>query len=99
MADKSKKPGFFGRSFKLFLTIFVVLLVPVVMDQAEVDRETVRMVGRVAAGISIALLLFGMFTKALKMLGIGIFVLITVVVMISEGSLKAPRVTDWFQSR
>ena len=34
--------------FKLFLMIFVVLMVPLVMDQADVDREAVRTVGRVA---------------------------------------------------
>lgn len=99
MSDKKPAPGTAKRTFKLFLLIFLVLLVPVVMDQAEVDRETVRTVGRVAAGITGALFCYGIFTKLLKTLAFVVLALIGTVVMVSEGTIKAPRLTEWWSTR
>jgi hypothetical protein len=96
MAEKTAKPSTVGKTLKLFLLIFVVLLVPVVMDQAEVDRETVRMVGRVAAGITAAMCLYGIFNKLLKAFAFVVLGLIGLTVLVSEGQLKAPRVKALF---
>jgi hypothetical protein len=90
MSDK-KQPGAFGKTVKLFLLIFVVLLVPVGMDQAGLDRETVKMVGRVAAGITVVLCLWGLFKKTLRGLGIVVLVMIGLVFLMSEGHVQAPR--------
>ena len=99
MSDNKPKPGTFAKTLKLFLLIFVILLVPIVMDQAEVDRETVRVVGRVAAGITGILFLYGIFTKLMKGLGVVVLLLIGMVVLVSEGQVDAPRVKDWFGER
>lgn len=98
MAENNSKPSTVGKTFKLFLLIFVVLLVPVAMDQAEMDRETVRMVGRVAAGITAVLCLYGIFKKMMKAFAIVVLVLIGLTVLVSEGQLKAPRVKALFSS-
>jgi hypothetical protein len=96
MAEKNDKPSTLGKTFKLFLLIFVVLLVPVAMDQAEMDRETVRLVGRVAGGITALLCIYGMFKKMLKVFAFIALVLIGLTVLVSEGQLKAPRVKALF---
>lgn len=99
MSDKQKKPGVIGRKIKLFLWILVVLLVPMVMDQAEIDREAVRMAGRISAGIVVALTVYGLFAKVLKTFVFVILGLVALVVLVSEGTIKAPRVQEWFASR
>lgn len=99
MSDEKAKSSSIGRTLKLFLLIFVVLLVPMAMDQAEVDRETVRTVGRVAAGLTGLLFCYGIFAKLLKVLAFVVLALIASVVMVSEGKLKAPRVKELFAER
>ena len=99
MSNEPKKPGALKKGFKLFLLIVVALLVPIVMDQAEVDPEKVRLVGRVAAGLTILLFLYGIFTKVMKIMGFLALVLIVLVVLVVEGKVKAPRVKEWFTTR
>ena len=99
MSEKKSSPGFVSRKLKLFSMIFVVLLVPVAMDQAEVTRETVQMVGRVAAGITLLLLLYGIFSKLFRVFAFVVLALIALVVLVSEGKVKAPRVTEMFGAR
>ena len=99
MAEKTGQPGPFNRALKLFLLIVAVLLVPIVMDQLDVDRDTVRLVGRVSAGITILLFLWGIFSKVLKVFAFVVLALIVLVFLVSEGHVKAPRATDWFSAR
>jgi succinate-acetate transporter protein len=97
MANENQgKPSRIGKTFKLFLLTFVVLCVPLAMDQAEVDPDKVRLVGRVAAGITALLVVYGIFTKLLKIMGFVIVVLLAMVFLVSEGHMKAPRVKNWF---
>lgn len=91
MSEKQSKPGSAGRTFRLFLVIFIALLVPLGMDQAELDRETVRTAGRIAVGITGLLFLYGLFTKALRVLAFVVLALIGVVVLVSEGVIDSPR--------
>ncbi|MBX3463948.1 MAG: hypothetical protein KF830_12320 [Planctomycetes bacterium] len=99
MSEKSKsKPGAVGRSFKLFATIFVVLLVPLGMDQAGVTRETVQMAGRIAGGITLLLLLYGIFSKLFRVFAFVVLALIAMVVLVSEGKIQAPRLSALFGS-
>ncbi len=99
MSEKQAKPGTVRRTIRLFLWIFVILLVPMAMDQGGVDPETVRWTGRVAAGGTVVLCLYGIFTKLLKTLAFVVLLLIGGVVLVSEGVVKAPRVTEWFSGR
>jgi hypothetical protein len=99
MSDNQQKPSSGGKTIKLFLIIFAVLLIPLVMDQFDVDREKVRLVGRIAAGITVALFLFGVFKKMLKVMAFVVLGLITFVYLVAEGHVKAPRVSQWFASK
>ena len=99
MSEKQSKPGVVGRKFRLFLLIFVVLLVPMVMDQAELDRDSVRLAGRIAAGATLALLIWGIFAKLFRVFAFVLIALIGLVFLISEGHIKAPRLTAWIAER
>jgi len=100
MANENQgKPSRVGKTFKLFLLTFLALCVPVVMDQVEVNPDTVRLVGRIAAGVTVLLVVYGIFTKVLKIMGLVIVGLLVLVFLVSEGHLHAPRVKDWFATR
>jgi hypothetical protein len=96
MADKKQGKGTLGKTLKLFAIIFVVLLVPMVMDQFDMDREDVKLVGRIAAGLAIVLFLYGIFSKLFKVLAFVVLLLIGGVVLVSEDQVKAPRVKELF---
>src|SRR5262245_44948693 len=96
--NQGKRSGI-GRTFKLFLLTFLALCVPMVMDQAGVDPEKVRLAGRIAVGVTALLVLYGIFTKMLKIMGFVIVILLVLVFLVSEGHLKAPRVKNWFAAR
>jgi hypothetical protein len=99
MADQKPQSSQLGKSLKLFLTIFLLLLVPIAMDQTGVERETVRLVGRVAAGLTLVLFGYGVISKLFKVLGFLVVILIGLVVLIAEGQLDVPRVKDFFAER
>ncbi|HZN56984.1 MAG TPA: hypothetical protein VFD71_02835 [Planctomycetota bacterium] len=97
MANENQgKPSRIGGTFKLFLVIFLVLCVPVVMDQVDVDPDKVKLVGRYAAGATALLILYGIFKRILKIMAFVIVVLLGLVLLVSEGQVHAPRVKDWF---
>ena len=95
--NQQKKTG--GKTFKLILVIVVVLAVPIVMDQVEVDPDNVRTVGRVAVGITGLLFVIGLFKKLLKVMAFVVLGLIALVWLVAEGHIKAPRVSQWFASK
>ena len=80
-----------GKALKLFAIILVILLVPMAMDQFDVDRENVRWAGRIAAGVAGLLFLYGIFSKVMKSLAFVVLLLIGGVVLVSEGKIEAPR--------
>ena len=94
-----KQPSTIGKKFKLFMLIFLVLLVPLVMDQAEVDRDTVKWAGRIAAIITVLLSVYGLMAKVFKTFIFVILGLVGLTFLVSEGFIKAPRVTEWFAAR
>ena len=98
-AQTKKKGGAVAKALKLFALTVVVLLVPLVLDQLEVDPESVKIVGRVAAAVTVVLILYGMFTKLLKFFGFVIAGLTVLVVLVSEGVIKAPRLTEMLSQR
>lgn len=95
---QSKQPGAFSKSLRLFAIILLVLLVPVVLDQIEVDPETVRLVGRVAGGLTLLLIAYSIFAKVLKVMAFVLIALLTVVVLMSEGAVKFPRLKQLVSS-
>lgn len=99
VTQDQKKPSRLGKVFKLFLLAFIALAVPMGMDQAEVNPETVRLAGRIAAGVTVLLVLYGIFTKMLKVMAFVIFVTLVLVLLVSEGQLQAPRVKNWFAAQ
>jgi len=99
MTQDQKKTRGLGKVFKLFLLAFLALAVPMVMDQAEVNPEKVRLAGRIAAGVTVFLVLYGIFTKMLKIMAFVIILILVLVLLVSEGQLHAPRVKNWFATR
>jgi len=96
MAENQPKPKSTGKTFKLILIIVACLLVPIAMDQVDIDREKVRLVGRIAVGVAVLLFAYGLFTKMLKVMGFVVFLLIALVFLVAEGHVKAPQVKEWF---
>ncbi len=99
MAENQSQPKSTGKTFKLFLLIFVCLAVPIAMDQVDIDREKVRLVGRIAVGVTALLFLYGLFTKMLKVMAFVVLLLITLVFLVAEGHVKAPHVKEWFADK
>ena len=99
MAENQPQPKSSGKTFKLFLVIFLCLAVPIAMDQVDIDREKVRLVGRIAVGVTALLFVYGIFTKMLKVMAFVVLLLITLVFLVAEGHMKAPRVKEWFADK
>ena len=97
--SEQKSKSTIGRKFKLFMMIFLVLLVPLVMDQAAVDRDTVKWAGRIAAIITVLLSVYGLMTKVFKTFIYVILGLVGLTFLVSEGYVDAPRVTAWSADR
>jgi hypothetical protein len=99
-AAPKKTPGVRGRALKLFGLMLLVLLVPLAMDQLDVDREQLKVVGRVAAGLAALMFVYGLFAKLMKLLGfVVMLLLIGVVVLVSEQQIEMPRVKALFDAR
>jgi hypothetical protein len=100
MAENTqKKKGLGSRALKLLGIIVVVLLIPLTMDQFDVDRDQVKIVGRVAAGGSGLLFLYGVFTKLLKVMAFVVLLLIGGVVLVCERQIEMPRLKALFAER
>ena len=97
--SEQKSKSTIGRKFKLFMMIFLVLLVPLVMDQAAVDRDTVKWAGRIAAIITVLLSVYGLMAKVFRTFIFVILGLVGLTFLVSEGYIKAPRVTAWSAER
>jgi uncharacterized membrane protein len=95
--NQQKKTG--GKTFKLLLVILLVLAVPIVMDQVDVDRENVKLVGRIAVGITGLLFVIGLFKKMLKVMAFVVLGLIALVFLVAEGHIKAPRLSERVASK
>src|SRR5262245_47957129 len=97
--SEQKSQSTIGKKFKLFMMIFLVLLVPLVMDQAEVDRDTVKWAGRIAAILTVVMSVYGLMAKVFRTFIFVILGLVGLTFLVSEGHIKAPRVTEWFSER
>lgn len=94
MAADKKKPLISG--FKILFVIIGILLIPMIMDQAQMNDEEVKVVGRVCGGIAGIFTLYGIITKLLKFLGVIVLAVIALAVLVSENVIEAPRVMEFF---
>lgn len=95
--EKSKKGGL--GTFKLLLIVVILLLIPTTMEQLSMHHETVKNVGRVCVGIAALFFLYGLFTKALRFVGIILVILIGVRALANEGVIEIPKLQERLPSR
>ena len=93
MANKNdEKPKSRGPStFKLFLVVAILLLVPTTMEQLSMHQDTVKQVGRVCVGIALLFFAYGIFSKVMRFTGVVILVLIVARVLANEGVIELPK--------
>ena len=94
MAKDKKKPLI--STFKITLVIIALILVPLVMDQLDLNDDDVRTVGRVCAGIAGMFMVYGVFTKLLKVFAVILLAIIALAVLVSENVIEAPHLMDYF---
>jgi hypothetical protein len=94
MAADKKRSLFSG--FKILFIIVGVLLIPMIMDQAQMNDEDVKVVGRVCGGIAGIFTLYGIITKLLKFLAVIVLAVIALAVLVSENVIEAPRLMEYF---
>ncbi len=78
-------------TFKLFLAVVLLLLIPTTMEQLSMHEDTVRMVGRVCVAAGVALFAYGMFSKLMRFTGVVLLVLIVARVLANEGVIHVPK--------
>jgi O-antigen ligase len=81
-------------TFKLFLIVLILLLIPTTMEQLSMHQETVKTVGRVCVGIAIVFFCYGLFSKVLRFAGLILFALIVVRVLANEGVVEIPNLRE-----
>jgi hypothetical protein len=79
---------------RLVLIVVILLLVPTTMDQLAMHEEQVRQVGRVCLGIALLFFLYGLLSKALRLTGVLVLVLIVLAGLSSEGIIDLPQLLD-----
>jgi hypothetical protein len=94
MANDKKKSLLSG--FKILFVIIAVLLIPMIMDQAKMNDDDVKAVGRVCGGIAGIFTLYGIITRLLRFLAIIVVALIALAVLVSENVIEAPRLMEFF---
>lgn len=94
MAKDKKKPLI--STFKISFVIIAIILVPLVMDQLDLNKEDVKVVGRVCGGIAGLFMIYGVFTKILKVFAFILLAIVALAVLISENVIEAPRLMEYF---
>ncbi|MGC4074786.1 MAG: hypothetical protein QM760_20240 [Nibricoccus sp.] len=86
-------------TFQFVLFAVIIAIVAPAMHQFDVDKETVKIVGRACAGFVIALIVWGMFTKMIRLIGIVLGLIVAASVLVSEGVIKPPKIADKIEKR
>lgn len=86
-------------TFQFVLFALVIAVVAPAMHQLDVDKETVKIVGRACAAFAAALVLWGMFTKMIKLVGIILALIVGASVLISEGVIEPPKIAEMIQDK
>lgn len=95
--EKSKRRGF--GTFKLFLIVVILLLIPTTMEQLSMHEDTVKQVGRMCVGIALLFFLYGLLSKALRFVGIILVILIGARALANEGVIKFPKLQEKLPAR
>ena len=92
MAKSDEKSGKRGLStFKLVLIVLILLLIPTTMEQLEAHEETVRAVGRACVGLALLFFLYGLISKAMRVGGVILLLLIVARGLANEGVVEVPK--------
>lgn len=86
-------------TFQFVLFAVIIAVVAPAMHQFDVDKETVKIVGRACAGFVIALIVWGLFTKVIRVIGIFLGLIVATSVLVSEGVIKPPKIADKIEER
>src|SRR4051812_21165391 len=86
-------------TFQFVLFAVVIAVVAPAMQQFDVDKETVKAVGRACAAFVIALIVWGMFRKMIRVIGIVLALIVATSVLVSEGVIKPPKIADKIKGR
>jgi len=90
--ETSKRRGI--GTFKLFLIVVILLLIPTTMEQLSMHQETVKAVGRVCVGIAVLFFLYGLLSKALRFVGVILLILIGARALANEGVIEVPKLLE-----
>ncbi|MBE2213006.1 MAG: hypothetical protein IAE82_03975 [Opitutaceae bacterium] len=86
-------------TFQFVLFAVVIAIVAPAMHQLDVDKETVKIVGRACAAFAAALVLWGMFTKMIKLVGIILALIVGASVLVSEGVIEPPKIAEMIKDK
>lgn len=81
----------FWPSVRLILIIVLICMMPVVMDQMDLHRETLRLVGRTIAGVGVLLIAFALVKEIGKVVAVLAVALLIFMLLVSEGWIQPPR--------
>ena len=91
MANDNDKKSRGPSTFKLFLLVVILVLIPTAMEQLSMHQDTVKQVGRICCGVAVLIFAYGMMSKALKFVGVLILILIVARVLANEGIIEVPK--------
>jgi hypothetical protein len=86
-------------TFQFVLFAVIIAVVAPAMQQLDIDKETVKIVGRACAAFAVALLLWGMFTKMIKVVGIVLALIVATSVLVSEGVIEPPKIAEMIKDK
>lgn len=86
-------------TFQFVLFAVIIAVVAPAMQQFDIDKDTVKIVGRACAGFVVALIVWGLFTKMIRVIGIVLGLIVATSVLVSEGVIKPPKIVDKIEKR
>jgi len=86
-------------TFQFVLFALIIAIVGPAMHQLDVDKETVKLVGRACAAFAVALILWGFFTKMLRLVGFVLALIVGTSVLVSEGVIEPPKIADMIKEK
>lgn len=90
-AHEVKPKGDFWPSVRLLLLIILIGMLPVVMEQLDIQRENLKLVGRCIAGVGVLLIAFALVKEIGKVVAIMAVALLAFMLLVSEGLIEPPR--------
>ena len=91
MSEGSESSRLFNPAVSIMLLIMVLLAIPLVMEWQKLDEDDVRTIGRVCGGIAVALCIYGVISRALRLLLLLAGAAITLTILVTEGVIDLPK--------